>query len=145
MDAEFIIASILILIVFYGMWNLWDKRRQAKTYHKIFLNETLLDEMIVREALSVSDMSTGLRNHHELDDRIGFLFKGWSLHTIGMNFEIDVIFLDKNGKILSVIDRCPINKSMIFGPFKTKKILELNQGRSSALSLTTGKVMKFES
>lgn len=139
-----LLASVLILIIFiYGIWRLRDRGRVSKTHDQIFLDHKLIEGFTVREAISVADMSTGLRNHHSLDDQVGFLFSGKSLQTTGMNFPIDVVFIDKTGKIISIIHGCPVGKKIISGPFTTKKILELNEGRSTGYTLEVGKVIHF--
>lgn len=139
-----LLASALILIIFiYGIWRLTDRSRVSKTHDKIFLDHQLIEGFTVREAISVADMSTGLRNHHSLDDHVGFMFSGKSLQTTGMNFPIDVVFMNKTGNIISIIHGCPAGKNIIFGPYRTRKILELNEGRSMDYGLEVGKVIHF--
>jgi uncharacterized protein len=53
----------------------------------------------------------GLLGRRELPAGRGMLLKpANSIHTIGMKFAIDVIFLDREGRILKIIEKMPPGK-----------------------------------
>ena len=61
---------------------------------------------ILGETIEVASTATqkvrGLLGRECLEDGQGLLFKGCSsLHTFFMNFPIDVVFTDRNGKVLT--------------------------------------------
>jgi len=65
------------------------------------------------------------------------------IHTFWMMYNIDVIFLDKNNKAISIF--CNIRPFKII-PFikNTSKVLELRSGSVEATSLKAGDLMYFE-
>jgi uncharacterized membrane protein (UPF0127 family) len=62
---------------------------------------------VLGEAIQVADTAVrrvkGLLGRECLEDGQGLLFKGCSsLHTLFMRFPIDIVFMDKNRKVLKV-------------------------------------------
>jgi len=70
----------------------------------------------------------GLLAHSSLDADKAMLFNpGGSIHTVGMRFSIDVIYLDANNKVLKIVDSMkPFRFS--FAPKGTCAVLELTAG-----------------
>lgn len=70
----------------------------------------------------------GLLAHRSLDDHSALLIVPCgSIHTIGMRFSIDVVFLDKNWKVLGYSDHIRPNK-LRFSPRGTYAVLEVAEG-----------------
>ena len=70
----------------------------------------------------------GLLGHRSLGDGEAMFFNpGASIHTIGMRFAIDVLYLDSNNKVIKIVqDMKPFRFS--FAPKGTCSVLELNSG-----------------
>jgi uncharacterized protein len=70
----------------------------------------------------------GLLNTPVLQRGSGLLLRGVNaVHSLGMHYDIDVIFLDEQNRILSV-QHLPKGTSKLKGPHGTKSILELGAG-----------------
>ena len=70
----------------------------------------------------------GLLSRKSLSDDEGLLLSPCaSIHTIGMRFPIDVLFLDKQNKVIAVSDSVESNK-IRKAPRHTHKVLEIAQG-----------------
>jgi uncharacterized membrane protein (UPF0127 family) len=84
------------------------------------------------EAIEVANTAAlrvkGLLGRDALEDGHGLLFKGCSsLHTFFMTFPIDIIFLDKAGKVLkTAADVKPFK--LVAAPFKAYYAIELPSG-----------------
>jgi uncharacterized membrane protein (UPF0127 family) len=51
-----------------------------------------------------------------------------AVHTVGMRHAIDLVFLDRDGRVMGWIISCPPNRVMK-GPQQTTKVLELMDGK----------------
>ena len=60
-----------------------------------------------------------------------------SVHTIGMAYAIDVIFLDKNNKIVKVVSRLKPMR-LCWAPFAARSVLELPDGIVEKYAITVG-------
>lgn len=77
----------------------------------------------------------GLLSRQYLEDSEGLLLKsGGSIHTFGMRFGIDVLFLDRQMSILKIVRRLKPWRLAI-APRKTCLVLEIASGRAAALGL----------
>ena len=88
--------------------------------------------------------SVGLLNRSSLDDDEALLIKPCnSIHTFFMKFPIDVVFLDKNGKVLKIKKRL---KPWRFCDciFKAYMTLELPQGKIDKITIKNGDFIKIE-
>jgi uncharacterized membrane protein (UPF0127 family) len=88
--------------------------------------ETLCHKMIVANTM-LSRMK-GLMFAADLPDCDGLLLKpGNSIHTFFMLFSLDVVFLDKNFKIVKIIyDMTPWKMTRMY--FKSHQVLEMKAG-----------------
>ncbi|HEY0829473.1 MAG TPA: DUF192 domain-containing protein [Bacilli bacterium] len=66
-----------------------------------------------------------------------------SVHTFGMHFKIDVIFLDDKNLILHMIESMKPNRTSAIVP-KAKKVLELPEGQISRSKLRLLDQIRFE-
>jgi len=72
----------------------------------------------------------GLLAKSQISDQYGLLFRpGESIHTIGMRFTIDVLFLDKDNGVLKISHKMkPFRLS--FAPKGTYSVLEISGGNA---------------
>lgn len=80
----------------------------------------------------------GLLGHAPLKTGEGLLLRGENaIHTVGMSFPIDVLFLDKTGKIVYLI---PEMGALRFSPFvrQATDVLELPAGIIARTGTTLG-------
>ena len=98
-------------------------------------NKELSDNVVVAERLL--DRMKGLIGRDYLEKGESLRIRPCnSVHTVGMKFPIDVLFLDFENRVIGVSKRMPPNRlSKIF--FKAKSVLELPAG---ALSTTVTKI-----
>jgi uncharacterized membrane protein (UPF0127 family) len=80
----------------------------------------------------------GLMGRSILMEDQGLYFPGCkSIHTFGMKFAIDVLFMDKNMKITKMISCLKPNR-VAFAPFSTRDTLELACGVLQKHALAVG-------
>lgn len=92
----------------------------------------------VRIAESFLARSIGLLRRQALAAHEGLLLlPAGSAHTIGLRFPIDVVFLDRRMRVVSLAPNLPPQR-FCFGPRRTARVLELSAGRIAALGLLTG-------
>jgi uncharacterized protein len=92
----------------------------------------------VRVADSFVARSLGLLRNRALAQQQGLLLiPGGSIHTIGMRFPIDVVFLDRRMRVLSVAPQIPPQRFCLAPPH-TARVLELAAGRIAAVGLLIG-------
>lgn len=86
----------------------------------------------------------GLLGTKTLDEQSGMWLKPCqSIHTIGMNYAIDVVFLDRHNKICQL--SCQIRPyRACTAPRRTQSALELPAGRIQQLSLQLDDLLQFE-
>ena len=96
----------------------------------------------IKQALSIKDRVIGLMFKKSLNFNEGLLLSPCnSIHTCFMRFPIDVVFIDKNNKVLNIIHSMrPWKFSLIY--FKSKKVLELN-GNTLPLEVRVGDTLEF--
>ncbi len=86
----------------------------------------------------------GLLNRSGLEPGEGLLLRGeQAIHTVGMRFPIDVVYLDRSARILRAIDAMgPLR----FGPFlrNSRDVLELPAGTLVATGTREGDELVFE-
>lgn len=65
-----------------------------------------------------------------------------AVHTIGMKFPIDVLFLDKKRKVLKITKN--MNRWRMAACFRAHSVLELQAGRSQATGTRVGDQLELE-
>ena len=103
---------------------------------------TVLGEAI-EVAITSAQRAKGLLGRDSLADGQGLLFKGTSsLHTFFMQFPIDILFIDKRGKVLkSARDVKPFK--IVMAPFRSYYALELPVGSVDGSSTRVGDHILF--
>jgi uncharacterized protein len=111
----------------------------------IALNETKATELAaeVRVARSVWARFWGLMGRRELPPGHGLLISPCSsVHTFFMRFPIDVIYLDRAGRVVKVVDGMKPWR-MDLGGSGAHSVLELNAGVTAGRSLEVGDLLAF--
>lgn len=94
------------------------------------LNNLLIADSFVKRMI-------GLLGNDVLDESSGLLITPCNLiHTFGMKFKIDVIFLDKNRRILNC--RTNVPKNRVHGQLNAKHTMELSAGSVDRFGLRKG-------
>ena len=131
-----IVACVLAALFHRG--NL-DRRRRA-----LAIDGQRTAGTLVVAANSFSDAWTGLLNHASLAPREGLWLRGRSIHTRGMLFPIDVVFVDRQGLILKIVESIPPARRRVAGPRGTRATLELAAGAARReFSLTVGRKLEL--
>ena len=103
---------------------------------------TILGEAI-EVALTASQRVKGLLGRECLEDGQGLLFKSCSsLHTFFMHFPIDIVFMDKKGKVLKTAPEVRPFK-LVAAPFRAYYALELPTGAITHSATRVGDILDF--
>jgi uncharacterized membrane protein (UPF0127 family) len=85
----------------------------------------------------------GLIGKKSLPQNQGMLFEpGGSIHTLGMRFPIDVLFLDKEGTILANHKRI-VPYRLCLAPRKTRYVLEVAEDALDEFNLEKGQQLRW--
>lgn len=109
----------------------WRKMREAET------------DRIVVDRLEMADtlwkQSAGLLGRKSMDPDTGLWLEPCNaIHTFGMQFPIDVLFLDRNGMLLRAVSH--LRSWRIAGPiWKARTVVELPAGTIQAQRIQTGR------
>jgi uncharacterized membrane protein (UPF0127 family) len=103
---------------------------------------------VLGEAIEVASTAVqrakGLLGREWLEDGQGLLFKGGgSIHTFFMRFPIDVLFLDKRGRVLKASQDVHPFK-LVAAPFRARYVLELPKGAIVGSATRVGDLVEFE-
>lgn len=104
------------------------------------------NELIARCFLAVSFFSRflGLMGRRSLSENEAILFpKCNSIHTFFMRFPIDVVFLSKEGEVVSTISSFPPWR-MLMPVSRAKHTLELAPGSIARLNIQSGQLLHWE-
>jgi uncharacterized protein len=97
---------------------------------------TIADD--VRIADSFLARNLGLLRHRALSPHEGLLLiPGGNVHTIGLRFPIDVVFLDRRMRVIRVAARLAPHR-VCLAPRRTANVLQLAAGRVAATELLVG-------
>lgn len=85
----------------------------------------------------------GLLTHDRLDDDAGLLLTPCAgVHTLGMSFPIDILFIAAGGAVLRTAPGVPPWR-FVFAPRGTTRVLELAAGAATRRGWTTGTQLHF--
>ena len=97
-----------------------------------------------RVASSFVARLVGLLNRKSLHRQEGLLISpGGSIHTLGMRFPIDAVFLDQQLQVLKLAPQVRPWRGVLAPP-RTRYVLELRAGRIAELRLQVGMAMQAE-
>lgn len=85
----------------------------------------------------------GLLGREKLERGQGMWFEGFnSVHTFFMRFAIDVVFMDKKGKVIRIYERlAPWRMTGIH--FQARSIVELPAGEAKRAGIVRGEILKL--
>ena len=95
-------------------------------------------------AKNIWERFRGLLGLKRLEEGEGFLIPSCQgIHTFGMTYPIDVLYLDKEDRVIKLLKSCRPN---LIGPviWKTKSVLELPQGAIEQSCTDFGDILYFE-
>jgi len=110
--------------------------------HNLTKHTILGDSVFV--ANTPKERVNGLLDFDRLNEGEGLLIPHCkSIHTIGMKFPIDVVFLDENNKVLGILRgiRPGVQKAQTSGP--GRKVLELPAGKANDALTLPGDQLAF--
>jgi uncharacterized protein len=92
----------------------------------------------VQLACSFRSRCVGLLGHASIPEHDGLLLvPGGTVHTLGMRFDIDVVFLNRQMRVLGLAERVAPWR-VVAAPKETARVLELAAGRIGTSRLTAG-------
>ena len=99
------------------------------------------------DSVGIADTSatrrTGLLKHSRLEPGQGlWIAPSEAVHTFGMKFPIDVLFLDKKRKVLKIKNEMQRSRMAIC--LRAHSVLELPSGTAAAMQTTVGDQLEFE-
>lgn len=74
-------------------------------------------------------------------DEALLLKRCWSVHTFGMRFAIDVLFLDSNGHVVGIHHQVPRRRMLL--NLRAKQTLEMAAGSARAHGIALGDQLAF--
>jgi uncharacterized membrane protein (UPF0127 family) len=95
----------------------------------------------VRVAERGWDRTRGLLGRARIEGGEGLLItRCSSVHTVGMRYAIDVVFLDREGRIARIVEGLrPMRMALCLG---AASVLELAEGQAARLSLRPGLLLE---
>jgi uncharacterized membrane protein (UPF0127 family) len=104
-------------------------------------------DTVLGDRIGIADTSakrrTGLLKHTGLAPGEGlWIAPTEAVHTFGMKFPIDVLFLDKKRKVLKIRTAMPRSRMSIC--LRAHSVLELPSGTAAALGTVVGDQLEFE-
>ena len=106
-----------------------------------FLNadETPVFSVSVARAARLPQRMRGLLFHPVLPEGCGLLIERCpSVHTFGMRYAIDVVFFDRERRVVRVCAGVPKNRVFVSGGFRAASVLEVRSGWLPLGSLRDG-------
>jgi uncharacterized membrane protein (UPF0127 family) len=102
---------------------------------------------VLGDRVGIADTSatrrTGLLKHSRLEPGEGlWIAPSEAVHTFGMKFPIDVLFLDKKRKVLKI--RSDMVRSRMSICLRAHSVLELPSGTAAAMCTAVGDQLEFE-
>jgi uncharacterized membrane protein (UPF0127 family) len=113
---------------------------------RLRVNNPLRDSTLADRALiadSGKTRRTGLLKHDRLERGEGlWITPCEGVHTVGMKFPIDVLFLDKKRKVVKI--RAAMPRWRMSACFRAHSVLELPSGTAEATRTAAGDQLEFE-
>ncbi len=98
----FLIVIVVVLSIFFGYVSYFGV--ENKDFSRISINGEIFDVEVVRKQ---EDLALGLSGRSHIEDKNAMVFvfdkeDFWGIWMKDMNFPIDVVWLDKNKKIIFI-------------------------------------------
>ncbi len=149
-----IVASFVVAVLLCGAaYMAYRTKVQKNSVPKVAgCNGTVgLNEYSLEEAVDLTTQQKGLGGRESLPQKCGMLFSfdEASQHSIwmkDMKFNLDIMWLDQNKRIVSIRENAPYNSyPEVYTPQAASKyVIELNAGQSRAGAFRVGQVLSFE-
>lgn len=98
----------------------------------------------VEEAADFAGRGVGLLGRQALDPATGlWIHPCKSIHTFGMRFPIDAVFLDRRHRVVRVVERLRPWR-MVPLVWRAASVVELAAGRASSIGIRAGDQLRFE-
>ena len=65
------------------------------------------------------------------------------IHTLGMRFPIDVIFLDRAWRVIRIVRDVPPGRITVWGGWRARRVLETEAGRVDLAALKPGDTLEW--
>jgi uncharacterized protein len=109
--------------------------------HNPTRNTTLAERALIADTSKTR--KTGLLKHERLDAGEGlWLTPCEGIHTVGMKFPIDVLFLDKRRKVVKIRPAMP--RWRMSACLRAYSVLELPSGTAARTQTSAGDQLEFE-
>ena len=109
--------------------------------HNQSRDTTLADRALIAD--NSKTRKTGLLKHDRLESGEGlWITPCEGIHTVGMKFPIDVLFLDKKRKVVKI--RAAMPRWRMAASLFAHSVLELPSGTAQATQTTSGDQLEFE-
>jgi uncharacterized protein len=141
-----LIVFVLVLVCGAAVYILWP---QLQPHANVHIGDGVFTAKVVK---TPEEREKGLSGTDELrkDQAMLFVFdqdEKWSIWMKDMKYPIDIVWLDKNKKIVYIVKNAP-PESYPFERFAPKEearyVLELPAGMVEQKSITIGKVAMFD-
>jgi uncharacterized protein len=113
---------------------------------RLRINNPLRDTTLADRALIADSSKTrkiGLLKHSQLERGEGlWITPCEGVHTVGMKFPIDVLFLDKKRKVVKI--RAAMQRWRMAACFRAHSVVELPSGTAAATQTIAGDQLEFE-
>jgi uncharacterized protein len=121
--------------------NRWKRFMRRLRVYNPSRSTTLADRALIAD--SSKTRKTGLLKHDRLESGEGLWIKPCeAVHTVGMKFPIDVLFLDKKRKVVKIRPSMP--RWRMAACFWAHSVLELPSGMAAATNTSRGDQLEFE-
>lgn len=113
---------------------------------RLRVNNPSRETMLADRAMIADSSKTrkiGLLKHAQLERGEGlWITPCEGVHTVGMKFPIDVLFLDKRRKVMKI--RAAMPRWRLAACLRAHSVLELPSGTAAATKTATGDQLEFE-
>jgi len=121
---------IFLALFLFMMYLMITSDRRART-HQLIVNGSPVEGSQVVWAKSWLNKRTGLLNQSLLPHNCALYIEGCrSIHTKGMNFSIDVVFLSRDWQVLAIFEGVAPGRSFVAGPKGSHSVLETASGQA---------------
>jgi|GEM_PF-394026 len=119
---------------------------QGKGYHVgyMILHQGQVWVRHVEVAARWHERMRGLLGRASLGDSAAMVIRRCNaVHTLGMRFALDLVFIGKAGRIVRVVKNVPPGRLCVWGGWRAAHVIESEAGRLDLDSLRTGDELVF--
>jgi len=98
----------------------------------------------VEHAVKWHERMRGLLGRAALgDDTAMVISKCGSIHTVGMKFAIDLVFVDKTNRVVRIVENVRPGRFCVWGGWHAARVIESEAGRLDFSKLSVGDTLDF--